>query len=106
MHIAISKLQPLPDYLLVDGLSLSHPPIPSQKIIGGDRLAYCIAAASILAKTYRDQQMRNLHLLYPNYDWFNNKGYNSKKHMNGLNKFGVSPMHRMSFDPMKSMIIK
>ena len=61
-------------------------------------------AASILAKTYRDEKMRVFHPLHPMYDWENNVGYGSKKHLEALKTFGPSPLHRKSYEPVKSMV--
>jgi ribonuclease HII len=97
MHIAISKLQPLPDYLLVDGLMLSYPEIPCKKIIGGDRLAYCIAAASIIAKETRDRLMIELSAHWPEYSFHTHKGYGTAAHLQALERHGPSPIHRKSF---------
>lgn len=98
MHKAIEQLSNQPELLLIDGnrftpfLGISH-----QCIVGGDGKYASIAAASVLAKTYRDDYMMQLHHKYPQYEWNNNKGYPTKKHRAAIQQFGPSPHHRKSF---------
>lgn len=98
MHLAIAGLQKSPELLLIDGNRFpSYPSIPHQCIVKGDGKYASIAAASILAKTYRDEYMLQLHHQFPQYNWFQNKGYGTAAHRKALVEFGMSPMHRKSF---------
>jgi len=99
MHNAIAKLQTVPQLLIIDGNQF-HPykDIPHHCIIKGDSKYLSIAAASIMAKTYRDEFMIQLHEQFPVYDWINNKGYPCRKHREGLFKYGVCPYHRKSYN--------
>jgi ribonuclease HII len=99
MHIALEKLQQEPGLLLIDGNRFNrYKAIPHECIIQGDGKFSAIAAASILAKTYRDDYMRNLHLEFPNYSWHTNKGYATKEHCRAIEEFGLCRYHRKSFD--------
>lgn len=98
MHRAIEKLSLTPEFILVDGNRFSpYFGIPHQCIIGGDGLYASIAAASILAKTYRDDYMLGLHQQYPCYGWDKNKGYGTLSHRKQIAVHGLSPYHRKSF---------
>jgi len=99
MHKAIAELRKVPQLLLIDG-NRFHPyhGIPHHCIVKGDAKYLSIAAASVLAKTYRDDFMRKLHEEFPVYDWLNNKGYPCKKHREGLYAHGISPYHRKSYN--------
>ncbi len=98
MHIAVDKLNVIPEILLIDGNRFKiYKNIPHKCIIKGDATYMSIAAASILAKTYRDEYIEQLHLKYPYYDWNKNKAYPTKKHREAIEKFGVSEYHRMSY---------
>ncbi len=98
MHGAVKKLSIQPELLLIDGNYFKpHKNIPYQCIIKGDSLYASIAAASILAKTYRDEYMKNLHKKCPQYNWLQNKGYGTKEHQQALQKWGPSRYHRNSF---------
>ena len=98
MHLALSRLKSSFDYILVDGNKF-HPyqNTPHECIIKGDSKILSIAAASILAKNYRDNLMSQLHEDYPQYSWDKNAGYPTKVHRNAIKKFGTTPYHRMSF---------
>lgn len=98
MHRAVRGLKVRPEYLLIDG-NRFYPfeNIPHQTIVKGDGKMMSIAAASILAKTYRDDFMVKLHEEYPYYGWNINKGYPTKAHRAGIAQHGASPYHRMSF---------
>ena len=98
MHKAVAQLKTKPEYLLIDG-NRFHPykNIPHTCIIKGDGKFMSIAAASILAKTFRDDYMKDLHEKFPNYDWFNNKGYPTKKHRQAIKEYGITEYHRKSF---------
>lgn len=98
MHRAIRQLKTVPEKLLIDGNRFNpYPNIEHLCMIKGDGRYMSIAAASILAKTYRDDIMDELHLEYPNYGWGKNKGYPTKEHRLGIEKHGPTPVHRMSF---------
>lgn len=99
MHHAIRMLSIRPQMLLIDGNRFHRfEDIPHQCIIEGDGKYLSIAAASVLAKTYRDDYMESLHHQFPNYGWNTNKGYPCKKHRAGLVDFGVTPHHRLSYN--------
>lgn len=99
MHLAIASLQTPPQFLAIDGNKFyNYPLIPHQTIIKGDGLYANIAAASILAKTYRDQFMCKIHEEFPEYDWLNNKGYGTINHRNAIEKYGLCKYHRKSFN--------
>lgn len=99
MHIAIGKLnKEKPQHLLIDGNRFKpYPGIPHTCIIKGDSQFLSIAAASILAKTYRDEFMESISKEFPIYGWAVNKGYPTKKHRESIAKHGVTPYHRLSF---------
>ena len=98
MHRAIAQLTPQPVSLLIDGNRFHpYPNLKHQCIVKGDATYQCIAAASILAKTHRDEWMQSKHLEYPCYGWDQNKGYPTRKHRQAIEQFGVSPLHRFSF---------
>ena len=98
MHRALDKLKVKPEHILVDGNRFnSYPDIPHTTIVKGDAKYLSIAAASILAKTYRDDHMQSLHAIHPKYNWAKNKGYPTREHRQAIQKSGVSPFHRKSF---------
>ena len=98
MHNALDSLKVLPDHIIIDGNKfIKYKNIPHQCIIKGDSKYYSIAAASILAKTYRDDIMNELHQKHPEYNWKRNKGYPTKEHRQAIKDFGTTPFHRMSF---------
>lgn len=99
MHRALDKLALRPEYILVDGNRFKpYQSVPYTTVVKGDGKYLSIAAASILAKTYRDDYMNALHQEYPMYDWLSNKGYPTKKHREAIRCFGTSPYHRMSYN--------
>ena len=102
MMEAIGQLEPQPQHLLIDAMKLDLP-IPQTSIIKGDANSLSIAAASIVAKVTRDQMMEEFDREYPGYDLAQNAGYGTVKHLAGLDKLGVTPIHRRSFEPIKSM---
>ena len=102
MMEAIGQLEPQPQHLLIDAMKLDLP-IPQTSIIKGDANSLSIAAASIVAKVTRDQMMEEFDREYPGYDFAQNAGYGTAKHLAGLDKLGVTPIHRRSFEPVKSM---
>ena len=98
MHRAIAQLQPVPSLLLIDGNRFQpYPNIPHECIIKGDAKFASIAAASVLAKTYRDTLMQRLAQDFPGYGWDSNVGYPTKAHRQGLQQQGITPHHRKSF---------
>ena len=102
MMEAIGQLEPQPQHLLIDAMRLDLP-IPQTSIIKGDANSLSIAAASIVAKVTRDQMMEEFDKEYPGYDFAQNAGYGTAKHLAGLVQLGVTPIHRRSFEPVKSM---
>ena len=102
MMEAIGQLDPRPQHLLIDAMKLDLP-ISQTSIIKGDANSLSIAAASIVAKVTRDQMMEKFDREYPGYDFAQNAGYGTAKHLAGLDKLGVTPIHRRSFEPVKSM---
>ena len=99
MHLAINQLASIPELLLVDGNRFkSHKKIPHQCIIKGDGIYASIAAASVLAKTYRDEYMENLHWKYEMYCCDKNKGYGTREHRDAIAIHGLCPYHRKSFN--------
>ena len=102
MMEAIGQLEPQPQHLLIDAMRLDLP-ISQTSIIKGDANSLSIAAASIVAKVTRDQMMEEFDREYPGYDFAQNAGYGTVKHLAGLDKLGVTPIHRRSFEPIKSM---
>ncbi len=102
MMEAIGQLEPQPQHLLIDAMRLDLP-ISQTSIIKGDANSLSIAAASIVAKVTRDQMMEEFDREYPGYDFAQNAGYGTAKHLAGLDKLGVTPIHRRSFEPVKSM---
>ncbi|MCG0274634.1 MAG: ribonuclease HII [Thermosediminibacteraceae bacterium] len=97
MQKAVQGLSVKPDFVLVDALVIPELDMPQEKVVHGDRLSASIAAASIVAKVERDKIMKNYHKLYPYYDFWNNKGYCTKKHVESIKKYGLSPVHRKTF---------
>ena len=102
MKEALSKLSLKPDYLLIDAMKLDID-IPQESIIKGDANSLSIAAASIVAKVTRDKLMADYDKEYPGYDFAQNAGYGTKSHLQGLERHGVTPIHRKTFEPIKSM---
>lgn len=98
MHLAIGKLSIRPGFLIIDGNRFKpYENLGHRCIVKGDSRYYSIAAASILAKTYRDEFMFSLASEYPQYDWINNKGYPTSRHRNAVIEKGISPFHRKTF---------
>ncbi len=98
MHRAVNKLAKKPELLLIDGNRFKpYPDIPHECIIKGDGKYFSIAAASILAKTYRDDIMETLAQKHPEYGWISNAGYPTKAHREAIRKYGITPYHRISF---------
>jgi ribonuclease HII len=98
MHLAVKQLNPQPELLLIDGNRFTpYKRIPHKCIIQGDGLYASIAAASILAKTYRDDYMKEIHHKFPQYNWAQNKGYATREHQNALDQHGPCKFHRRTF---------
>ena len=104
MMQAIGKLSEQPQFLLIDGLILSQCSIPQKRIIKGDKLCLSIACASIIAKVTRDHIMEELDKVYPGYDLARHKGYATEKHIFRLKQLGPSPIHRLSFSPVRNLV--
>jgi len=105
MRRAVRKLKLYPTQLIIDGnIDLGLNDFPSKGIIKGDQKSFSIAAASIIAKIYRDRYMQFLSFLFPDYGWSNNVGYGTQKHIEQIYKKGITIHHRKSFKPIKSLI--
>ena len=99
MHRAVDKLGTRPEHLLIDGNKFTpYPGITHNTVVKGDATFMSIAAASILAKTYRDDYMLSIAKEFPMYDWQNNKGYPTAKHRAAIREYGITPHHRISFN--------
>ena len=99
MHHALDQLKVRPEAVIVDGNRFkSYQSLPHTTIVKGDGKYLSIAAASILAKTYRDDYMDKLAEEYPQYDWLSNKGYPTKKHREAIRQYGITPYHRKTFN--------
>ena len=105
MVSAIKKLSIKPEFLLIDAMPMEID-IPAESIIKGDTLSVSIAAASIVAKTARDAYMMEMDKLFPLYQFKNHKGYGTKEHLEALRLYGPTPIHRKSYEPIKSMLKK
>ncbi len=103
MLAAVLRLNPVPDYLLLDAMEIDLP-IEQKALIHGDARSISIAAASILAKTDRDRLMREFDELYPQYGLAQNKGYGTPDHLQALRRYGPSPLHRYSFTPVREVM--
>ena len=105
MHRAIDKLDKRPQHLLIDGNRFNpYPGIAHRCIVKGDSKYYSIAAASILAKTYRDELMEKLGFDHPEYQWHTNVGYPTKAHRSAIKEFGITPFHRRSFQLLPAQL--
>ena len=99
MHRAVDQLKLRPEHLLIDGNRFKkYQDVPHTTVVKGDGKYMAIAAASVLAKTYRDDYMNRLAEGYPQYDWDSNKGYPTKKHREAIRLYGTTPYHRMSYN--------
>lgn len=98
MHRSIAQLKIEPEFIIVDGNKFrNYKEIPHKTIVKGDAKFMSIAAASVLAKTYRDDYMAKIHLEFPVYNWVKNKGYPTKEHRNAIKEFGATDYHRKTF---------
>ncbi len=105
MYSAIEKLSIKPEYVLIDAMPMELD-IPTESIIKGDALSISIAAASIVAKTTRDQYMIEMDKLFPEYEFKKHKGYGTKEHMEKIMTYGPTPIHRKTYEPIKSILKK
>jgi ribonuclease HII len=105
MLAAVEGLTIEPDHLLIDAMQLDHP-CPQTKLVYGDSLSLSIAAASVVAKVYRDAMMLRLDAEYPHYGIASHKGYGTLKHRRALIEHGPCPLHRMSFAPVREALAK
>lgn len=103
MNEAVSKLDISPDFLLIDGNRAPKTSIPYLTVIRGDARVKSIALASVIAKYHRDEMMREYHKEYPEYGFDVHKGYATEMHLKAIQKYGPSPIHRMSFSPLKDL---
>ena len=101
MRMAVQQLNPAPDFLLVDAVSIELP-LPQRPLIKGDMRCHAIAAASIVAKVYRDACMRVWDEVFPQYGLASHKGYSTPEHYAALQQFGPTPLHRLSFEPVRA----
>lgn len=104
MKKAIARLPGRPDFVLVDGYSIPGLNLSHQGVIAGDRKSLTVAAASIIAKVFRDRLMVRFHVLYPDYGWNRNKGYGTPLHLAALLRLGPSPIHRRTFAPVRAVL--
>ncbi|MGD0363135.1 MAG: ribonuclease HII [Bryobacteraceae bacterium] len=100
MEIAVGRLRPAPDFILTDAMPLSLP-TPQRPLIKGDAQCHAIAAASIVAKVWRDARMRIWDEIFPEYGLAGHKGYFTPEHARALKEFGPTPLHRLSFEPVR-----
>jgi len=101
MRLAVSRLIPAPDFLLIDAVPLDYP-LPQRPLIKGDMRCHAIAAASIVAKVHRDACMRVWDQVFPEYGLASHKGYSTPEHYRALELHGVTPLHRLSFEPVRA----
>jgi len=101
MRLAVSRLIPAPDFLLVDAMAIDLP-LPQRPLIKGDARCHAIAAASIVAKVYRDACMRVWDEVFPEYGLASHKGYATPEHCSAIEKYGPTPLHRLSFEPVRA----
>jgi len=106
MGLALAGLKTKPDFALVDGNQSPALPCPVKTIVGGDGLSFSIAAASIVAKHYRDNLMIKIANDFPHYGWETNAGYGTAKHLAALERHGVTPHHRRTFAPVAQRLLK
>jgi len=106
MYEAIKNSKIKPDYVLIDAMKLENLDIPSLSIVKGDLKSISISAASVIAKVTRDRMMYELDLKYPMYNFKNNKGYPTKKHVEAIEKYGIIEEHRKTFNPVSQYVNK
>ena len=101
MRMAVTRLDPAPDFLLIDAVPVDLP-LPQRPLIKGDMRCHAIAAASIVAKVYRDACMRVWDQVFPQYGLASHKGYSTPEHCQAIERFGPTPLHRLSFEPVRA----
>jgi ribonuclease HII len=101
MRLAVERLRPAPDFLLIDAVPLDLA-VPQRSLIKGDMRCHAIAAASIIAKVWRDECMRSWDEIFPEYGLSAHKGYATEEHQKALEEFGPTPLHRLSFEPVRA----
>ncbi len=101
MRLAVERLNPAPDFLLIDAVPIDLA-LPQRPLIKGDARCHAIAAASIIAKVYRDACMRVWDEVFPAYGLASHKGYSTPEHCKAIEEFGVTPLHRLSFEPVRA----
>ena len=106
MRTAVSQLALTPDYLLIDGCDTIDWPCPQQSVIHGDGTSFSIAAASILAKVYRDRLLVELDSQYPGYGLASHKGYCSAEHREALARLALRPLHRKNWSPVMQTVLE
>ena len=106
MRDAVARLDPPPEEVLVDGNRCPELPYPARAVVRGDASVAAISAASILAKVARDREMIEMDRLYPEYGFARHKGYGTRAHRDALLRFGPSPIHRLSFAPVRSALVR
>ena len=104
MQRAVNQLTVRPDFALIDGNRCPELDCRTQAVVKGDQRVQQISAASIIAKVARDREMRQMHASYPDYGFDSHKGYPTKQHIEALRQFGVTPIHRRSFSPVRNVI--
>lgn len=105
MRRAVEQLAMNPDYLLIDGCDTIDWPCPQESVIHGDARSYSIAAASVLAKVYRDRMLVELDAIYPGYGLAKHKGYCSREHLAALDRLGPTPLHRKNWSPVAQTML-
>jgi ribonuclease HII len=105
MRTAVEQLAVQPDYLMIDGCDTIDWPCPQESVIHGDGTSYSIAAASVLAKVYRDRMLVELDAVYPGYGLARHKGYCSREHMDALDRLGPTPLHRKNWSPVAQTML-
>jgi len=101
MRMAVMRLDPRPDFVLIDAVPLDLP-MPQRPLIDGDARCHAIAAASIVAKVHRDECMRVWDKVFPAYGLASHKGYSTPEHLKAIRKYGLTPLHRLSFEPVRA----
>ena len=105
MRLAVEQLAQSPDYLLIDGLDTIDWNCPQQAVVQGDATSFSIAAASVLAKVYRDRLLVELDAQFPGYGLASHKGYCSREHLAALARLGPTPLHRKSYQPVAQTLL-
>ena len=105
MRMAVEQLALAPDYLLIDGCDTIEWNCPQQSVVQGDATSFSIAAASVLAKVYRDRMLVELDAVYPGYGLARHKGYCSREHLAALDRLGPTPLHRRNWSPVAQMVL-